>query len=460
MIRALIICPQQVRLNWQREFDKFATCKGKVSIMRGDLHDRVRKIAEMINAEDGLQFSATICAYDSYVRTSTYIGLVEWDIVVTDECHYYKDPRTNRWQEIRNCQAKYKVAMSGSPIGNSPMDLWSQLEFLGDGFSGFRSYKAFRKFHGIYEKVQQTGAHGVEKLVGVKNIPLLQERLARLSFAVTKAEAGLSLPDKTYSIYEVQMEPYQAKCYAKLQDQLALEIEDKMSGEIVDEVTIKNILTQLLRLAQITSGYITYDEKRDELGNVLAERRTEELCPVNPKFEAIKDLLTEDRDPRAKTVIWCTFKHNIHRISRGLTELGILHGCYHGDVPLDERDRLVDEFNNNPNFKVLVCNPQTAGEGLNLLGYNLKNPELTDTFCDMEIFFSINWSAIGRAQAEDRIHRRGTRMPVQVIDLIVPGSIDEEIHSNVTEKRKMAATVADLKSTLTKVLRNGVVNDS
>lgn len=465
MLRVLIIVPKNVRLNWQREFAKFSHLPGKVTVLRGGLAKRIHRIAEACRPDENYKFSVLIASYDGVRTTADYLSMMTWDDVITDEAHYYKDPSTERFKglvKIRDLASRRRCSLTGTPIGNSPMDLWSQLEFLRQGGSGFSTHKAFKEFHGVWKAMsRESGAQGIQKLVGLQNIPFLQERLARMTFSVTKEEAGLNLPDKVYSVNEVQMTAYQADVYNRLQDELALEVEDKLSGEVVDEVTVSNILTMLLRLAQVTSGFITYNAKYDpDTKTCIIPARREELSPENPKVQELLSLLQdEDRDPRAKTIVWCHFIHNIERVSQALTEAGIVHGCYYGGTASDERDRLVDQFNNNPEFKVLVCNPQTAGEGLNLLGYNLSDPKNSDTYCDMEVFFSSGWSAILRAQAEDRAHRRGTRMPLQIIDLVVPGTIDEEILERVTEKRQMAETVSDLKGTLSRLLKGRVEAD-
>lgn len=458
-LKVLVVCPQQVRLNWQREFTKFSWLPGRVTTVRGAQWTRVERLAEIVRPDGVSAFSVAVIGYESLVRTMEYVKLVDWDVVICDESHYFKESRTQRFKAmkaLRGCSRR-RLILTGTPIGNSPMDLWSQLEFLYEGASGFSSFKAFRQFYGVYEKTDKRW-QGVEKLIGLQNVPLLQERLARLSFSVTKKEAGLQLPDKVYGVREVQMTPYQQDFYNRLQEQLAVEIEDQLSKAVVDQVTINNVLTMLLRLAQVTSGFVTFDAKVDtDTGVEVQPKRIQELSTVNPKVEELKRLLTEDRDPRAKTIVWCTFVHNIKRVSEELTAMGIRHGCYYGATREADRDAIVDAFNCEPDFKVIVCNAQTAGEGLNLLGYDTRDPERSHTFCDMEVFFSSNWSAIQRGQAEDRAHRRGTRMPVQVVDLIVPGTIDEDILDRVTSKRDMADTVADLRDVLSRILSRRVL---
>lgn len=453
MMRVLVICPAQVRLNWQREFAKFSSRRGKCLVIRGGLPLRIRTLAEAVMPEDGHDFSVAVIGYDSVPRTIDHLSVVPWDLIVCDESHYFKDPRTNRFEaltQLRSVSAR-RLILTGTPIGNTVMDLWAQLEFINEGSSGFTSLKSFKNFHGEYVR-SENGAVGVARLVGLKNIPLLQDRLSRLSFSVTKEEAGLNLPDKVYSTHEIEMTAYQADVYRRVSQELAIEIEDKLSGEVVDEMTVSNILVKLLRLAQITSGFISYDAVYEmETGELVRPKRVEEISSDNPKLAATVELI-EQQDPKAKTIVWCCFVHNIERISKELSVRGIKHVTYYGGTPQSERDSNVDAFNNDPDTRVIVCNPQTAAEGLNLLGYDTARSEASDTYCDLEIFYSCNWSAIQRAQAEDRAHRRGTRMPIQIVDLVVPGSIDEEILDRLESKKDVAMTVTELRDTLRRLV--------
>lgn len=455
MYRCLIVCPSQVLLNWKLEIERFAVCEGKVVIIRGQKAERIKSLVEGITEDPTCDFGVVIIGYDSLSATEAAFCMPEWDRIIADESHYFKSNKTNRWEtmlKIRS-RAKTRMILTGTPIGNSPMDLWCQLEFLGEGLSGFQSFKEFRKFYGEFETVYGASGHGVEKLVGIKNVPLLKERLARLSFAITKEDAGLKLPDKVYDVLEVAMTERQGKIYDSVADELMSEIEDILSGE-VNQLTTENILTRLMRLAQITSGFATYDATIDEEGTVTSPKRVQQIDNDNPKVVACIEALTaEDRDPLGKCIIWCTFVEDIQILVKKLKEAGVGTVAYYGKVTQDNRDEAVNQFNCNPDCKVMVANPQTAGEGLDLLGYNKLDPENSKTYCDMEIFFSQNWSAIQRSQAEDRAHRRGTRMPVRITDLVIPGTIDEEIRRRVRAKSDMAKSITDLREILDAVLR-------
>ena len=449
MLRVLIVCPGQVRLNWEREISRFASLPGKVVVARGGQAKRVRILSHAITPENDCDFSVTIISYGSLVKSIDFYAAVPWDLVISDETHFFKSASTVRFkamQRIRDAATR-RLGLTGTPIGNSPMDLWSQLEFLGKGQSGFMSYKNFRKFHGQWEG---NAAEGVERLIGLQNIPLLQERLSRMSFAVTKDEAGLDLPDKVYDVHEVHMTTRQAELYERISRELAVEVEDKLTGQIVDQMVIKNILTMLLRLSQITAGHVVWDAIYNEDGEEVRPKKVEHL-DGNPKVEAVVELIQE-MGSKSKMLIWCSWVPSIEAIHKRLDELGIRHGTFYGATSDNDRAANEHAFNHDPDFRVMILNPQTAGEGLNLVGYDYENPEESDTYCDHEIFFSSNWSQILRAQAEDRAHRRGTRMPVRITDIVVPGSIDIDILDRIMKKKQMADMISDLSAILKSVL--------
>lgn len=457
MMRVLIVCPPQVRTNWKIEFERFATIPGKVQIISGTLIQRVAALTKVITREEDCAFCAAIISYDSLVNTIDQFVKVPWDEAVCDESHKFKSNKTERWKSVEKIRdmSKFKTALTGSPIGNDPFDLWTQLEFLGKGLSGFESFGGFRRFFGRWKQVSPN-ARGIEKLIAMQNVPLLQERLARVSFQITKKEAGLQLPDKVHDYYEVEMTAPQRDFYKRVQNEIEVALEDKITGEI-SKVQIQTVLTQLLRLAQVTSGHMTWDPVLDpSTGDVIREKRVESITKHNPKINAVLDMLQDpDRDPNGKTIIWSCFRWDIQEQSRVLTEHGIKHGTYYGDTPMNKRDEIVREYNNNPECRVMLANPQSAGEGLNLLGYDWDNPDESTrqpTNTDHEIWFSCGWSSLDRMQASSRSHRRGTRVRVRETDLIATNSIDPEIRERVQKKQELSKMILDIQEILKSVL--------
>jgi len=469
MYRALILCPQQVRSNWEREFERFSTVPGKTSILRGGKLNRIKAFIEGITSEDDCVWSACIISMDSVNGTWEAFEKMKWDLVVIDESYRIKNPNTDRFKtllKIDSLRTKFKMILTGTPITNTIFDLWSQLEWLGDGLSGFSTYSNFKAFHGRWEqKVSKTGlGFGISKLIGFQNVPLIQERLARLAFLIKKSEANLNLPDKVYDLYEISMGAKQAEIYKKVATKLVVEIDAELAEAEAEgrHITVDHILTKLLRLAQICSGFIKVDNEVDfENDEVqIQQGKIYQISEHNLKIEALIELIKEDleNDPNSKIIVWATFIEDLRIISLKLAEASINHIGYHSVIQSDYRVKGAAEaeviINKNKECKVLVANPASAGVGLNFLGYDVDKPEEYSTYVNHEIYFSCNWSSVNRIQSEDRAHRRGTRTNVRITDLIIPRTIDEEIRSRVNDKRKMAITIQDIRNILRDVLQN------
>jgi len=451
MLRALIVCPNQVRSNWSEEIGNFTTNPGKVSIVKGEPVRRNQIILDAYREDAGCEFSAVIVGYDTVPNTIRPLGAIPWDLIILDESHWIKSPTTARYKFCKRLRARKKLILSGTPIANNIMDLWAQLEFLGEGYSGFISYKNFKRFYGEWE---QSGTYtGVEKLTGLRNVPLLQERLARLSFSMTKKEAGLKLPPKVYDKYEIEMSERQKKYYIQFRDQLVLEIKEDMQTK-KQFMRAENVLTKLLRLAQICSGFVTFPSD-DSDGQ---EVRLIEPIEKNPKILAIKALLAENNeDPDLKTIIWCCFRQDLLNLREFFSRESVHYAEYWGAVSQRKREDSVKRFNLDETCKVFIGNPQSAAEGLNLLGYDPHGRSGQKSYCGHVIYYSQNWSSVLRRQSEDRAHRRGTRRSVRYTDLIAPGTIDDEIRVRVRQKEAMANQVTSINELLEQILGEGVV---
>jgi SNF2 family DNA or RNA helicase len=346
------------------------------------------------------------------------------------------------------------MILTGSPITNTPLDLYSQLEFLGKGCSGFTSFAAFKRFYGVFDKNPETG---FERLVSFQNMPFMRERLARYSFIIRKEEALPNLPAKVTNVIEVEMTPEQRQVYDDLRKTLAAEIEGQLdsAGDNV-QLVITHALTKLLRLAQITSGFLPFTTETDELtddGLPVFQKGLYKFSP-NPKLDALVEFI-KSHDSSSKTIVWATWVHDIKAIAERSELEGITAVTYYGATRDADREAAKLAFNSDPNCKVFIGNAAAGGTGINLLGHTNGEQE---TNADHVVFYSQGWSAVQRTQAEDRAHRRGTRAPVTITDLCVAGTIDEEIRARVTKKRIMAFEISDVREILRAVLR-GIIDD-
>ena len=448
MKRVIIVCPNNVRLNWQIEMGKFATKSHQVTVLRGTKQKRIEMFLKTFIKRGKSEFTCLIVGYDTLKNSMEYISKVDWDLGIADESHYFKTPGNKRCKtmlKLRDKCAK-RLVLTGTPITNTALDLYTQFEFMGKGYSGFNSYKAFKSYYGVYVK----GESGFDKLVGLQNLPLMQERMSRLCFIVRKEEALPDLPKKVYNVEEVEMTKQQAEIYRAVATQLQMEIEnDLINGKDNEQLLVNNILTKLLRLAQITSGYVVYPQVIDEEGNVQSERSTARITP-NPKLEKLVEIL-KSRPATSKTIVWACWVEDIKAIMDRLNEEGIKAVSLYGATSFDKRQENVDAFNKDRDTKVIVSNPAAGGTGVTLLGHDPRNADEYDTNCDLVLYYSQNWSMVNRSQSEDRPHRVGTRVPVSITDLCVPETIDEEIRSRVLDKITSALEISDLRDVLSKI---------
>jgi len=451
MYRAIVVVPKNMRMNWHNRFVEFATRPGKITVLRGGQLTRVKLLVEAFKTDDDSEYTVVICSYDCVLRSWPAMKMIHWDLGCLDEAHMIKSSYTKRWAKMRelreNCDAR--TGLTGTPIANHLFDAYTQLEWLGEGLSGFTNYRNFKNYYG---KFVRRGNVQFDTLIGYKHLPILQERIARLCFMITRDEAMPELPKKAYDIVEISMTKFQRECYVKLQKQLAIEIEAETQNE-KKQLTANHILTKLLRLSQITSGYLKWDAQFDDAGNLISPSVFEEVSP-NPKIDAVIELLREKK-PTDKTIVWTNWVAVIKMLSARLEAEGIRHVTYYGGTKDEDRQTAQDSYNQDPAVKVFIGNPAAGGLGLDLWGHV---PEWDGTDKDhgcnttQEIYYSQGWSMIHRAQSEDRAVRRGTRVPVRITDLIVPSTIDEEIALRVLNKKLSASKLQDVKSIMSKLL--------
>jgi len=453
MYRALVVVPKNMRMNWHNKFIDFATRTGKLTVLRGGQLMRVKLMVEAFKSDEDSEYTVVICSYETVLRSWDAIRMIEWDLCALDESHMIKGHYTKRWAKMRELRelCKSRTGLTGTPIANNLFDSWTQLEWLGEGMSGFTAYKAFKSYYGQFT---QSGDGNREILKGYQNLPILQERFARLCFMITLREALPELPLQTYDILEVEMTKFQRDCYVSLQKRLAIEIEQDLLNAQNKQLTATHILTKLLRLSQITSGYLKWDTQMDDDGNVLnADSLYEEITP-NPKIDAVVELL-KSKSEKEKTIVWTNWIAVIKMLTRRLTEEGIKHVTYYGATSDDDRQVAQDSYNMDPSVRVFIGNPACGGVGLDLWGHV---PEWDGTEKDhgcnttQMLYFSQNWSMIHRTQSEKRATRKGSRVPVQTTDVVIPSTIDVEIATRVLDKRINANRLQDVKEIMTRIL--------
>lgn len=407
--RVLVVAPTSVCSVWPHDLNQFATFPWEARVLLGDKKKRLKALNELEN----WPFKAlriAVINYESTHREGIFEALAAYkpDLIVCDESQRIKNPSAAQSKALHKLgdAAPFRMILSGTPVQNNAVDLYSQYRFLDPAVYGANFY-AFKNRYCIM------GGYGQHQIVGYRNMDELVEKEHSVAYRVTKEEC-LDLPQQTFINRYVQFTDAEQAIYEQLRKSSFLELE---TGE---NVTATTILTMYLRLMQLTGGFLTADES------------TRPKQVNTAKLDALADIVDDYVvDAGKNLVIFARFRAEIAAIENLLRLRKIQYGSIYGDVPMEERGKIVEDFQTNPDTKVFVAQIQTAGLGITLHAASTA------------VFYSYDYNYANYAQALARIHRIGQRLPVTYIHLVVDGSIDEKILAALENKEDMAKTVVD-----------------
>lgn len=417
---AIIVAPKGVYKNWQKmELPKHFPDEllEKTDVITWSANQSVtqKKLLEQgLRSDDRYKILIINVEAFSSERGSTYalrFVTTHKCLMAVDESTTIKNRSAARTKSVIKvgAYAKYRRIMTGSPVTKSPMDLFSQCSFLNSSLLG---HSSFFTFQNRYAKMirRSVGSHSFNQIVGYQNLEDLSNKLDKFSYRVLKKDC-LDLPEKIYLKRTVEMTDEQAVAYGTMKRHAM-----SILNEGKETVSAKSVLTQLLRLQQICSGSVTSDT------GTMTE------IPCNKMAELLNVLEEVD----GKVIIWATFVHDVKRIT---SELNDQFGAgtaasYFGDTEADERQRIVDSFQDpDSKLRFFVGNPRTGGYGLTLT--EAKTVIYYNNLFDLEV----------RLQSEDRAHRIGQRNNVTYIDLVTENTVEEKILKALRDKIDIATLV-------------------
>ena len=359
-----------------------------------DLHILIMNV-EAFSTKKGLDFAAKFLSCHNA-------------LVAIDESTTIKNPGAQRTKNIQRLSklSKYRRILTGSPVTKSPLDLYTQCEFLDPYLLDFSSYYAFRTRYAIMKSANFNG-RSVQLVVGYRNLAELSETVKKFSYRVLKDDC-LDLPPKTFMKRIIQLSPEQKRVYEQMKSMALAELNGKM-------VTTFNAITQIMRLQQITCGHFKADDgSMQEIKN----NRIAELMNVLEEVEG-------------KAVIWAHWRHDIATIVREIEEEypGSVM-TYYGDTTPEDRQKAIREMQ-DPESKIrfLVGTPQTGGYGITLTGASTM------------IYYSNGYDLEKRQQSEARIDRIGQKKPMTYIDILAEDTIDEKIVKSLRKKVNIATEI-------------------
>ena len=329
-------------------------------------------------------------------------------LMAIDESTTIKTPTARRTKNIimLGKQAKYKRIMTGSPITKNPLDLYTQCEFLDPWLLDFTSYYAFRNRYAEMKTMHLRG-RSIQVVSEFKNLGELSETVKNFSYRVLKEDC-LDLPPKNFIKRHITLTPTQKKIYEQMK-KAAMAV---LNGKVTTTMTV---LTQLMRLHQITCGHFTADD-----GSVqeVESNRLNELMSILEETEG-------------KAIIWANYQRDVAQIIEHI-EKKYGKGSivdYYGLTPQEDRQDNIRKFQNDSNCRFLIGTPQTGGYGITL------------TQANTVIYYSNGYDLEKRLQSEDRAHRIGQKKTVTYVDLICEDTVDEKIVKALRDKINIASEV-------------------
>jgi len=362
-----------------------------------DLHILIMNV-EALSTKKGLDFAAK---FMSCHKT----------MLAVDESTTIKNPTAKRTKSILQLgkQAEYRRILTGSPVTKSPLDLYTQCAFLDEFLLGFNSFYAFRnRYAHMVEK--NFGGRRVQLIASYQRLDELSENIKGFSYRVLKEDC-LDLPEKIYTRREIELTEEQSKAYATMKSAALALLKGKMA-------TAPHVLTQMMRLHQITCGHLKNDDG----------------TTTKLKNNRMKELLSLLEEVEGKVIIWANYIYDIENIVETINEVygedSIVQ--YYGAVKSEDRQEAITKFQ-DPNSKVrfFVGNPQTAGYGITL------------TAASNVVYYSNGYDLEKRLQSEDRAHRIGQKKSVTYVDLIAPKTVDEKIVKALRKKMNIANEIMD-----------------
>jgi SNF2 family DNA or RNA helicase len=386
--RVLVICPNTVKRNWKAEVIKH-TGADHALVPEGSIEQRAAQLGHW-------KYTVINCEAMSLAKMASAVQAIEWDVVIVDESTRFKSPNAKRTKALHKIKATHRIILTGTPITNSAEDAWAQMHFVTPGLLG--SWWSFVDRY-LVRNPWTKAIEGVKANMATD----LAEKIGTRSYRILKSEV-LDLPPKVYEDREVELSPVQRRAYTAMKEELRTVFEG-------NEIAAYNVLTQLLRLTQITAGMIGEGDRYTWLG-----------VTENAKLSALDELLNEDLKGQ-QAVVFGIYQRELEELARRYTgeQTGILYG------PTRERDRAtyIEEFQRGSR-QYLFAQSRTGGIGINL------------TAAQYAVYYTRGWSLEEYLQSQDRLHRIGQRGTVTIVHLNAKGTVDDQIAKALASKQNLA----------------------
>lgn len=386
---------------WQEEFSKFAGFDYELAIVKGTTDKKV----EILNSLQGKSLQVAVINYESVWRLEKEIKNWNPDLIICDESHKIKTHRIAASKALHRLgeKARYKMILTGTVITNKAIDVFSQYKFLNPSIYG----KSFYTFRNRYFDMVGYGNHTPVLKKSMESE--LKEKLHSIAFRATKTEC-LDLPEITEIVRRVELETKAMNLYKHL-------VRDSFAELKNSQVSATNILTKMLRLSQLTGGFLGDDEGK----------KVHQVSDA--KLQALEDIVDEVAQSGKKLVVIARFTPEINAITKMLESKNLKFSIVTGSIK--NRTEQIEKFQNESDVLAFVGQIATAGLGITL------------TASSTMVFYSLDYSMSNFEQAKARIHRAGQKENCTYIYLVAKNTVDEKVLKALKHKKNLASSLVD-----------------
>ena len=407
ILKTLILCPPVVISNWANEWKMHSSLDSKLIVQLTGSQVQRLKTFQSSNPR-----SVFISNYEITTMQDLFEEIKDWgpEVIVADESHRiknYASQRAKRCIELAK-DARHRYILTGSPILNSPSDIFSQFKFLDGGATLGSNFFAFRARYFRDENCGMPRHKYFPKWVPMDDTPAQINYLIEPLCAKAKKSECLDLPPLVKTTIKVPLGPGQKEAYESMKKEFIAFVNG-------NACTAMLAIVKALRLQQIASGYMP---TVDQTGESFTAR-----FKGNPRIMALRELL-EEHTPHSKVIVWASWAENYKDIRAVFEDMDLPYVELTGETPASKRTANVDAFNNDPSIRCLLGHPGSGGIGVNLISSNVA------------IYYSRTFSLEHAIQSEARNFRGGSEIheSIQHIDLVAEGTIDEFIQTKLAEK--------------------------
>jgi hypothetical protein len=375
--QSLVVCPRGVLEHWHTLLEQFAPDL-KVRLFHGPSRS-------LTGFDDG---GVVLTTYDILFRSTEELVERKWAVAVFDEAQRIKNPRTKAARAARKIPATFRLALTGTPLENRLLELWSVVDLIVPGYLGSE-----REFRAIHRDPSHHQLH------------LLRQRLGVLTLRRVKEQVLADLPEKVEDLRYCRLLPAQRKLYNRIHAQRTAEIGKLLQNK--EEIPYMHIFALLTRLKQICDHPDLVQDEARKGGD-------------SAKIEVFDEILDEALDGGLQVVVFSQYVKMIEILTRHLDRRKIQHLVLTGETR--DRGRIVRRFNSEQHERILLASLLAGGVGIDLTGASVV------------LHYDRWWNPAKENQATDRVHRIGQRRFVQVFKLITRNTIEERIDELIRSK--------------------------